>query len=840
MPKKTSKFPPKKPDNSHIIKYNPKRIWSNYQKEIFRDIAQKTDHTVVVARAGSGKCLGKDTPILMFDGSIKKVQDIKIGEQLMGPDSLPRNVWSTSVGNGELVSIVPIKGNSWICNTDHILTLIKSNHGKGQLQDISVKDFIKQNKHLKYIDKNWKLVRTGIDFQSRDIQFDPYFVGLWIGDGTFGKTQISNIEPEIIKYCEDFANLINIRCKTHFVSKDNCYRIEFSLNDRGKAHRGTPFTLRRFLLGNCSLNNKKHIPDNYLFNSKDIRLKLLAGIIDTDGFHNRNCYEVVSVDEHLADQYCFLARSLGFAAYKKLKYTSIKKINFKGLAWRIYISGNVSIIPVKVARKKADTRKQIKNVLCTGFQIKHIGTGDYYGFTLDGDGRFLLGDFTITHNTSTIVEGFKYIPKGKKTLMVAFNKAIADELKQRAPSYVDCMTLHSLGYRAIRQNFGDVPVENFKCSTLVSQLIGEDREQWELNQSICKCVSLCKSFLADTPRSINDLIDDFGIEIFDVQREKFVEYVIKTLGMCKTSKMIVDFDDMCWFPFVYRLNVGKWDIVFVDEAQDLNAAQIAMVYSTIKPGGRIIAVGDNFQSIYQFRGADGQAIPNIISKLNAKTLPLSVSYRCPKKVIELAQTIVPDIEAAPGSSDGIVEEIPLDALLKYIKPGDFVLSRYNAPLVRLCMAALKIGIPANIQGRDIGANLLFFVKKSKAKDINSFTTYVKAWQEQEIKRLLAEKKNPNNCIDKAECLLNLCEGVLSIKDLKESIEKLFVDVDDSSKVVFSSTHKAKGQERNRVFVLAYTYCQTKGNGEESNLWYVAVTRCKSHLFLVQKAVKPTI
>src|SRR6185436_4493025 len=97
--------------------------------------------------------------------------------------------------------------------------------------------------------------------------------------------------------------------------------------------------------------------------------------------------------------------------------------------------------------------------------------------------------------TSTIVEGFKYLPRGKKTLMVAFNKSIADELKQRAPSYVDVMTLHSLGYRAIRQTYGNVVLENTKCSELVKTIIGDDWDLWDLNQSICKCVSLCKGFL---------------------------------------------------------------------------------------------------------------------------------------------------------------------------------------------------------------------------------------------------------------------------------------------------------------------------------------------------------
>jgi superfamily I DNA/RNA helicase len=441
--------------------------------------------------------------------------------------------------------------------------------------------------------------------------------------------------------------------------------------------------------------------------------------------------------------------------------------------------------------------------------------------------------------TSTIVEGFKYLPKGKKTLMVAFNKAIAEELKQRAPSYVDVMTLHSLGFRAIKLAFGaDVILENDKCSELIKTLIGDDYDMWEVNQSIAKCVSLCKGFLVDTPTRIGDLIDKFGIEIFDYSREKFIELVIKTLGLCKAKKNVIDFDDMIWFPFVYRLNVGKFDVVFVDEAQDLNAAQMAMVLSANKMDGRIIAVGDPAQSIYQFRGADSEAMPNFVTKLNAKTLPLSVTYRCPKKVVALAQEVVPDIEAADGAPDGLVEEVPAEQILKLVQAGDFVLSRTNAPLIKHCMALLRAGIPANIQGRDVGSNLQYFIKKSKAKTIVQFIAYVNAWREQEVKRLLGEKKDPIATVDKAECLLNLCEGTLTIKGLKETIEKLFNDTDDHAKVIFSTTHKAKGLERNRVFILTSTYRYGPGvEGEEANLWYVAVTRSKNELYLVKKYLK---
>jgi len=455
-----------------------------------------------------------------------------------------------------------------------------------------------------------------------------------------------------------------------------------------------------------------------------------------------------------------------------------------------------------------------------------------------GEGHTVVIARAGSGKTSTIVEGFRYLPRGKKTLMVAFNKSIADELKQRAPSYVDVMTLHSLGFRAIKQSFGsDVVLENDKCMMLATELVGEDYDLFELKISLCKCVSLCKGFLVDTPAKVEDLIDKFGLEIFDLTREEYIKFVLKLLAMCKAKKQVIDFDDMIWFPFVYRLNVGKFDTVFVDEAQDLNQAQIAMVFSACKIDGRIIAVGDPAQSIYQFRGADSEAIPNFINKLKAKQLPLSVTYRCPKRVVTIAREIVPDITAPPSAPEGTIHEVLADELLKLVRAGDFVLSRTNAPLVKYCMALLKAGIPANIQGRDVGANLLYFIKKSKAKTIVSFTKYVNEWREQEVKRLLAEKKSTDVAIDKAECLLNLCEGTLTIKDLKESIEKLFSDVDDSSKVVFSTTHKAKGLERDRVFVLANTYRKGSGIQEEDNLWYVAVTRAKKELFLVRKPSK---
>ena len=483
-------------------------------------------------------------------------------------------------------------------------------------------------------------------------------------------------------------------------------------------------------------------------------------------------------------------------------------------------SDNSHIVKAAPKRNWSDYQKAI-------FKDIAKGTGHTVVIARAGSGK-----------SSTIIEGFKYLPKGKKSLMVAFNKSIADELKQRAPSYVEVFTLHSLGFRAVKQTFGAVSLDNDKAKKIVQSIIGDDNDLWDLNQNICKCISLCKGFLVDTPSKILELIEKFDIETFELTKDKFIQHVIKALSLCKAQKAIVDFDDMVWFPFVHRLNVGKFDVIFVDEAQDLNAAQMAMVLSSCKIGGRIIAVGDNFQAIYLFRGADSESIPNFINKLKAKVLPLSLTYRCPKKVIKLAQEVVPDIECPDTAEDGVVEHLYTEELLKKVKPGDFVLSRTNAPLVKYCMALLKAGVPANIQGRDVGASLQYFIKKSKAKTVNKFIEYVIAWKEQEVERLLIERKNNDIVLDKAECLLNLCEGNSTIKDLQDTINKLFDDTDDNKKVIFSTTHKAKGLERDRVFILVNTYRYGPGvEGEEANLWYTAVTRAKKELYLVRKPSK---
>jgi DNA helicase-2/ATP-dependent DNA helicase PcrA len=442
--------------------------------------------------------------------------------------------------------------------------------------------------------------------------------------------------------------------------------------------------------------------------------------------------------------------------------------------------------------------------------------------------------------TSTLVEAFRYLPKKLKTLMVAFNKSIAEELNERAPSYVDTMTLHSLGFRAVRAAFGkEVALDPDKTLNIIQNILQEkgirkqEKEAWPTALSLLRATNLCKGYLIDTPSKIDLMMDKFDIDTCELERDDYIKTICLILRKCKEIKMCIDFTDMIWYPFVYNMPVGKWDRVFIDETQDLNEAQIHMALSACKKDGRICAVGDDRQSIYSFAGADSDSIDNIIKKLNAKTLPLSITYRCAKDIVKLAQEMVPDIEAHPNAKQGTIHDVSEKDFLVKAKPGDFILSRINAPNIYYCLALLRMGVPANIQGKDVGASLAYMIKKSEKKTVEDFLGWLDMWKKTETERLRKKNRDPIIIIDKAACLETLCEGAKSLDSVLDNIKDLFHDGDDSTRVILSTTHKAKGLERDRVFVLTWTYRRGM-NREEENLFYVAITRARNELFLVKK------
>ena len=359
--------------------------------------------------AGTGKCLGKDTPVLMFNGTTKLVQDVKEGDLVMGPDSMPRRVVGLARGQEMLYRIVPTKGEPYIVNESHILSLktgTNAEHYIGEksnsIVNISVRDYLKKSKAFKHNTKGW---RTGVDFDanSESLRLDPYYMGLWIGDGNKRDQVIWSADEEVKDYLESYAALLGMKVRYDQENETSGLAAVTICDADGEATKGS-HPIRQALKYYGVMNNK-HIPHAFKTATRQERLELLAGIIDTDGSLSCGGYEVTQKLEQVADDICFVARSLGFAAYKtettKACTNASGRSRVEGTYYRVFISGEVSEIPVKIGRKVAEPRKQSKDVLKTGITVEEIGVGDYYGFELQGNDRlFLLGDFTVTHNTT--------------------------------------------------------------------------------------------------------------------------------------------------------------------------------------------------------------------------------------------------------------------------------------------------------------------------------------------------------------------------------------------------------------------------------------------------------
>lgn len=343
--------------------------------------------TILKALPGSGKCLGPDVPVMMFDGTIKAAKDVVLGDKLMGDDGTVRNVLGTTSGVDEMFKITPVKGDSWTCNSHHILSLY-NNYTKS-IVDVPIKDYLKESKTFKHRSKQFRVPvnNFGVDWPS-DVM-DPYLYGVFLGDGSKNRAEITMglKKSAVIKVFEDGVHSMGFATRKRWLPEKNCWSI---LIRRAEGNKG----VNPFIRFNTSL------VDLYSRGPVEVRKKFLAGILDTDGHLSQGCYDFVQKDERVVDAVVFTARSLGLAAYKKETVKGIKKLGFEGTYYRASISGDIDMLPT--LRHKPNQRKQIKSVLNTGFSVESIGQGEYYGFEVDGNSRFLLGDFTVTHNSSLL------------------------------------------------------------------------------------------------------------------------------------------------------------------------------------------------------------------------------------------------------------------------------------------------------------------------------------------------------------------------------------------------------------------------------------------------------
>ena len=412
--------------NGHVLEPH------SYQLFIQHFMNPNTPYTRLLLKwlTGLGKCHKINTPILMFDGNIKKVQDIQVGDFLMGDDSTPRKVLSLTNGFDEMYDIIPAKGEKHTVNKEHILCLkfsdkpiitnnkynsvvwfepknicnrinyfetieeaklfyndkIKLYNQHKNIVEISVKDYIKLNSNVKsYL----KLYKVPVEFPNIDLPFDPYVIGFWLGYKSFKYSSIITKDSIVINYLIKILN--NSSDNNRFLN-----------------------TLKKY-----NLIENKHIPHIYKCNSRENRLKLLAGLIDSycgSNYNINGVLEFTQKSENLMNDVIYLCQSLGFACYKKIKKTSqihkgIKKYNF---IYKINICGNdMNDVPILIPKKSK--KKQIKDVLMNKFKVEYVNNDKFYGFSLDGNSRYLIGDFTVSHNSiASILIGLEFINYYKK------------------------------------------------------------------------------------------------------------------------------------------------------------------------------------------------------------------------------------------------------------------------------------------------------------------------------------------------------------------------------------------------------------------------------------------
>lgn len=448
----------------------------------------------------------------------------------------------------------------------------------------------------------------------------------------------------------------------------------------------------------------------------------------------------------------------------------------------------------------------------------------------------------------------KHSDKSVSVGMIAFNKSIAAELGKRLGSMGTASTAHSLGAKAVNRAFRSPPLERYRTDKLFESYHNCDirdmnRQNPNYFSAVRKLVSLCKQTLSPTDEeSLKVMAVHYGIEMPTAGaflEGKVFETVAWLIDRCQRDIESFDFDDMIWLPVVKNLTIPRFDLLMVDEAQDLNRCQQELM---LKAGKRLVFVGDVHQAIYGFAGADTQSMGRLAGMLGERgevtELPLTISRRCGHAIVGEAKKIVPEFEGHESNPKGSVTfGVDQDAADRDCKDGDMILCRVNAPLISLVFKFIKNGRKAQIQGRDIGTNLLEFIKYGlKADSVKELQENLETYETREVAALQRRKFPDEAAIiavtDKCDCVRALAAQAGSIREIEERVEKIFKD-ESTGGILLSSVHRAKGLEADRVWIrepskMPHPMAREEWQQEqERNLKYVAITRAKSELNFVK-------
>lgn len=492
-----------------------------------------------------------------------------------------------------------------------------------------------------------------------------------------------------------------------------------------------------------------------------------------------------------------------------------------------------------------------------------------FDFVTKGTGNAVINAKAGSGKTTTLVEAMKLIPEKEKVLFVAFNKAIEQELSARLKGYpnVEVRTYHSLGFALLRNNLGTqnkVRINEYKYTTFINNNIyalapnchklGKD-DMRALKTNLKQLVDFARFNLAETATEIKNIVKKYGI--VPVLNEP--DIVPSILEWGKNHITEIDYTDMIWLCIERNIKTRtyKYDYIFIDEAQDSSIMQQALIKKCFKRGSRFIAIGDEFQCINAFAGADQDAFKKMQSEPNTIVLDLPITYRCPKRIVDFVRHVTKvEIESPETAIEGAinVDVNPYDP-----KDNDMVLCRNTAHLVKLYMKYNRINKKSYLKGRNIGdtfKTLLWQIDQAYlSRDMMTDGVFPRLYERlfeminKEISISGMDYEDVVNTrqimdyIDTIKALEALSEGLVWKDDLITKIETIFTD-NDKDGVCLSTIHKAKGLEADNVYILCPSLIPSKYAKKEweiiaeENLVYVAITRAKKSLNYISEKLFP--
>lgn len=505
-----------------------------------------------------------------------------------------------------------------------------------------------------------------------------------------------------------------------------------------------------------------------------------------------------------------------------------------------------------------------------------------FAFTNQETGHGVVEAVAGSGKTTTLVEIMKQMPADRRILFCSFNRHIAQELSKKAPANAEVKTLHQLGLMTLRKFGKGYKVDGKKLEKIIEAALSgySPKTSYEMRYPIKSIIEKLKNtgrmptvdniievvrfYHVDLPINVvyddvyrqytsgepidpwyeYDIRDAVNKQLTIVSMSAFHKIVDACYMKSVQDHMTVDFDDMVFLPFYLNLKLAQYDAVLGDEAQDYNTPQIDLLKGAIRAGGRILAVGDRFQSLYGFRGANVDSIPILIESLDAEVLPLSITYRCPLSHVALAKHIVPCLEAGPNAIDGEIIDITDREILTLARPGDMIISRYNASLIPTCIKLIANGYKATVRGKNVAATLKTMLRKFKTDDLGMLRAKLDTWYNGKIKHCQETKTDCQEYQDRYDTIVYLIDNLPQYKTVTEImayIDRIFSEDGpaQADEITLSTVHRAKGLEANRVFILYPNQMPARRKNQqpweatqEKNILYVALTRARKTMYMV--------